>query len=287
MVNSSQPKVMWWVDHPVQQHWGDNHRIQDLHHCQWRHYCIRCNSAKLCVTSRFCPRLICTFAKTILYTRWLTELAEKMACAEITCWRDKTLLCARVLTAWRDVLVTSWTCDELTGILSTHSVEAGCKLHFLCIYVWLTRRTLRLVPFITRGFPKHKQELLCQPPSSCYCSKHMALQPYCILHYFLPFLFFDEGMFQFLFSYTIFSSWWSAKLLPEYSVRSKLVPMCYSSLRTHGHVDVYSLILFYLPMLLVLLLSLLQETSLMGYPFWKPARCNCLMILVLYICFGK
>jgi len=76
--------------------------------------------------------------------------------AEITCWRDKTLLCARVLTAWRDVLVTSWTCDELTGILSSHSVEAGCKLHFLRIYVWLTRRTLRLVPFITRGFPKSK-----------------------------------------------------------------------------------------------------------------------------------
>ena len=89
-------------------------------------------------------------------TRWLTELAEKMACAEITRWRDKTLLCARVLTAWRDVLVTSWTCDESTGILSSHSVEAGCKLHFLCIYVWLTRRTLRLVPFITRGFPKRK-----------------------------------------------------------------------------------------------------------------------------------
>jgi len=104
---------MWWVDHPVQQHWGDNHRIQDLHHCQWRHYCIRCNSAKLCVTSRFCPRLICTFAKTILYTRWLTELAEKMAvqkshvgetrhCCVLACWlHDEMCL-------WQVERVTSW-----------------------------------------------------------------------------------------------------------------------------------------------------------------------------------
>ena len=44
---------------------------------------------------------------------------------------------------------------------------------------------------------------------------------------------------------------------------------------------------FSLPILLVLLLSLLQATILMGYPFWKPARCNGFMILVLYICFGK
>jgi len=39
-----------------------------------------------------------------------------------------------------------------------------------------------------------------------------------------------------------------------------------------------------LPILLVLLLSLLQATSLMGYPFWKHARCNCLMIGAYWYC---
>ena len=88
-------------------------------------------------------------------TRWLTELAEKMAvqkshvgetrhCCVLACWlHDEMCL-------WQVERVTSWL------VLSSHSVEAGCKLHFLCIYVWLTRRTLRLVPFITRGFPKRK-----------------------------------------------------------------------------------------------------------------------------------
>ena len=42
---------------------------------------------------------------------------------------------------------------------------------------------------------------------------------------------------------------------------------------------------FFSSCMLVLLLSLLQATSLMGYPFWKPARYNCLMIPVLHICF--